>query len=366
MKILSRYVLREFLVPLFYCLAGFLMIYVLFDLFGSFSRMFEAKIPVGTAILYFCGYLAPYFHYIAPAALMLATLYTLWTFCRHSEIVAMRASGVSFLVIVRPLLAVAVLMALFVVYVNEVFVPRNAAWASQLKTCRFDARALARVDNIVFRNTSAARTWQIGELADARGTSLRNVRVTVDRPDGGARLLNVTAARADFLDGEWWFDHPQVQHYDALGQEVATPTPELDALPLRSFPAFDERPGDFLVQNRPWKFNSIRDRLGYLRAHPDLDADRRRDYLYDVWAQLLSPLACLVITLFAIPAGIATGRQSVFRGILGALGLYFAFYGLTIFMMVLAKNGWFPVVPAALLPDIVFLALGVRAFRRVA
>ncbi len=364
MKILSRYVLREFLVPLFYCLTGFLMIYVLFDLFASFSRMVEAKVSASSAILYFCGYLAPYFHYIAPAALMLATLYTLWTFCRHSELVAVRASGVSFLVIVRPLLAVAAIMSLFVLYVNEVFVPQHAAWASQLKTCRFDEQQLQRGANIVFRNTQASRTWQIADLDGDDGEHLKGVRVTIDRPNGGPRLMNITAARADYLDGEWWFAQPQVQHYDELGQEIATPTPELDALPLRNFAEFRERPADFLLQNRPWKFNSVRGRLRYLRTHTDLDGERRRDYRYDVWAQALSPLACLVITLFAIPYGIATGRQSVFRGVLSALGMYFAFYGLTIAMMVLAKNGWCPVVPAAILPDVVFLALGVRAFRQ--
>ena len=98
MKILTRYVLREFLIPLVYCMTGFLSIYVLFDLFGSFSRLMSAKISFKTVVLYFCGYLSPYFHYIVPAALMLATLYTMWSFCRRSEIVAMRASGVSFLV----------------------------------------------------------------------------------------------------------------------------------------------------------------------------------------------------------------------------------------------------------------------------
>ena len=80
MGILSRYIFREFLVPLAYCLAGFISIYVLFDLFGSFSRMLEAKLSFTDAVMYFCGYLAPYFHYLAPAALMLATLYTIWTF----------------------------------------------------------------------------------------------------------------------------------------------------------------------------------------------------------------------------------------------------------------------------------------------
>ena len=130
MKILTRYVLREFLVPLFYCLVGFVSIYVLFDLFGSFSRIIEANVDTKTAVLYFCGYLSPYFHYIVSAALMLATLYTMWSFCRHSEIVAMRASGVSFLAIVQPLLAVALVMAAAVAWVNESFVPRKMESAS--------------------------------------------------------------------------------------------------------------------------------------------------------------------------------------------------------------------------------------------
>lgn len=365
MRILTRYILREFLIPLAYCLTGFVSIYVLFDLFGSFSRMSAAGISCSVAAVYFAGYLAPYFHYIVPAALMLATLYTMWCFCRHSEIIAMRASGVSFLAIVKPLLAVALAMGAGVAWVNESFVPQRAQWAAQMKTYQFDLGEIEKADNIVFRNTAAACTWNVNRLLDESGEHLAGVRVTVDRPGGGARLLNVVAERADYLDGEWWFSHPQVQHYDPMGQETATKTAELDALPLRCFAEFTERPEDFMMQNRPWKFNSVKDRFRYLRMHPELTEDFRNDCLYDTWAQIVSPFACLIITLFAIPAGIVSGRQSVFRGILGALGMYFGFYGLTIGMMVLAKNGWCPPIGAALLPAVAFLVLGVRNFRRL-
>jgi lipopolysaccharide export LptBFGC system permease protein LptF len=98
--------------------------------------------------------------------------------------------------------------------------------------------------------------------------------------------------------------------------------------------------------------------------YPHLSADARRDCVYDTWAQIAAPFACIIITLFAIPAGIASGRQSVFRGILGALGMYFSFYGLTILMMVLAKNGLFPAIPAVFLPIAVFFVLGLRLFWR--
>ena len=361
MRILTRYVLREFLVPLFYCLTGFLSIYVLFELFGSFSRMMSAKISFGVALRYFCGYLAPYFHYIAPAALMLATLYTMWMFCRHSEIVAMRASGISFITIVKPLLAVAVAMAAFVVYVNESYVPRHAHWAAQMKTIQFDQERILKADNLVFRNSRANRTWNIDSLLDADARSLGNVRVTIDRP-GGKRELNVEAERADYLDGEWWFTNPRVQHYDEKGQEIATPTPELDALTFRCFDTFEERPEDFISQNRPWKFNSVKDRLRYLKTHPELSEPVRNEYRYDIWAQITAPLACIIITLFAIPAGIASGRQSVFRGILGALGMYFAFYGVTIGCTVASKGGWLHPVAGAVIPCILFLILGIRSF----
>ena len=364
MKILTRYVLREFLIPLFYCLTGFVSIYVLFDLFGSFSRMSAAKISVWTAVVYFCGYLSPYFHYIVPAALMLATLYTMWCFCRHSEIIAMRASGVSFLAIVKPLVAVSIAMAALVGYVNEVFVPRKAQWAAQMKTEQFDQQKFSKADNIVFRNSAGCRTWNIDEMCDDEGRHFRNVRVTIDRPNGGARLRSISAESVDYLDGEWWFTNPVVQHYDANGQEIATPMPEMDAVKFRCFAEFDETPSDFMAQNRPWKFNSIADRLRYLRTHPELSAQSRQECVYDVWAQIMSPWACIIITLFAIPAGIASGRQSVFKGILGALGMYFAFYGVTIGMMVVAKNGWCPPVLAAVFPCALFFGLGIRSFIR--
>lgn len=363
MKILSRYVLREFLVPLTYCLLGFLSIYVLFELFGSFSRLAEAKLPFLTVVRYFAAFLAPYFMWLAPAALMLATLYTMWNFCRHSEITAMRASGVSFMTIVKPLLFVALLMSGFVAWVNESYVPRAAQWAKQLKTDRFDAKKLAKADGLVYCNANAHRMWTIERMADEDAEHLEGVTITFDRASGG-RLKSITAERADYLDGEWWLTHAEVRHFDASGDEGASPEPALDAMKFRLFPELRERPGDILQQNRDWQFNSVRSKFRFIRKHADLTAEQRVEYTYDAWAQAVAPLACLVITLFAIPAGISSGRQSVFKGVLGALVMFFAFYGLTIGCMVAAHKEYLPPILAAFLPDVLFLILGIRAFIR--
>ena len=80
------------------------------------------------------------------------------------------------------------------------------------------------------------------------------------------------------------------------------------------FSDFDERPEDLLWENCEWAYLPTRARLGYLETHTNLEEKTRQKRRYDVWAQAVAPLACIVITLFAIPMGIATGRQSVFRG----------------------------------------------------
>ena len=337
MKILTRYILREFCVPLFYCLTGFVSIYLLFELFGSFSRLMAAKPGIPAAAAYLAGYFAPYFQWMAPACLMLATLYTMWRFCRNSEIVAMRASGIGFFTIVKPVLAMAALMACAVAWVNESYVPRRSSWAKQFKEAKFDVAGTAEAKGILFVNENAGRRWQ------------------ADMPRS-----RVSSARAVFKGGQWYFFAPRAVWYE---KGVETPDESVpQGAGLWCFPEFNERPEELLRENCEWAYMSTRDRIGYLKTHENLDVRTRRRYRYDVWAQAVAPLACLVITLFAIPMGIATGRQSVFRGVVGALAMFFAFYGLTILCMVLAARGLLAPFPAAILPDLVFLALGVRLF----
>ena len=365
MKILTRYILREFCVPLFYCLTGFISIYVLFELFGSFSKLMASKPGFVASVTYFAGYFAPFFQWMAPACLMLATLYTMWRFCRNSEIVAMRASGIGFFTIVKPVLAMSVLMACAVAWVNESYVPRYSSWAKQLKDAKFEVGAMGDAKGILFVNEKAGRRWQADMPKSRSARALENVRVTVRDPGSvldisARRERRITSVRAVFKGGQWYFFAPR-----AVWCENGVETPD-ESVPqgagLWCFPEFDERPEELVRENCEWGYMSTRDRLGYLKAHDGLDERTRRRYRYDVWAKVVAPLACIVITLFAIPMGIATGRQSVSKGIIGALAMFFAFYGLSILCMVCAARGWLAPFPAAILPDIVFLALGVRLF----
>ena len=364
MKILTRYILREFCIPLFYCLMGFTSIYLLFTLFDSFSRLMKAKPDFSVAVNFLMGYLAPYFQWMAPACLMLATLYTMWRFCRHSEIVAMRASGIGFFTIVKPILAMAVFMACAVWWVNESYVPTHGSWAKKFRDARFDFAKMASANRLLYVNEKTGCIWHASMSQSPDNSVLENV--TVEIPDiESNQSRRIVSPRAIYKGNMWYFFAPRVTKIvpnpqGGLGESLDPEIPDDGG--LRCFPELDDPPEDIMREQCAWLYRSTRNRIESLKAQTNLSEQERRTRRYDVWAKALAPFACLVITLFAIPMGIATGRQSVFRGIVGALVMFFAFYGLTILCMILAGCGWLAPFPAAILPNLVFLVLGARLF----
>ena len=54
----------------------------------------------------------------------------------------------------------------------------------------------------------------------------------------------------------------------------------------------------------------------------------------------------------------------MFKGILLALVMFFAFYALTIGCLVVSRLGFLPAIPAAFLPDAVFFGIGIYLFHR--
>ena len=397
MRILFRYVLREFSIPLFWCTAGFLSIFALFELFGSFGRMVDARPAAADIVRYFAGYMAPFFQWLMPAALLLATLYTMWNFCRHSEITAMRAGGVGFAAIVRPMLVASVACAAAVAWVNERFVPRHTAWAEEFREAKFRREELEGAGGLFAPAVPCSdRKWMARETLSPDASDLAGVKIV------GANA-KVSAVRAQYLDGQWWLDldggksgETGWTHFGPDGRPMPSPTPALDALPFRVLAGCAETPRDLVLAAKGQNIGrtaasalSTADRFADIEAHPSVPAPTRTRNLYDAWSRAAAPLSCIVITLFAIPAGVATGGQSIFKGVLGAIGMFFGFFALTIACNAacsfLADSGWnvdpaafanggtggaeaflrraTPAV-AAFAPHAVFLAAGWRLFRR--
>ena len=370
MKILTRYILFEFLQPLAYCLITFSALFTLLQLFDVFGVILENKPTAGAVALYFAATLAPFLEWIFSPSLMLATLYTLWRLCRNSEVSAMRAGGVSFIAISAPILATSLVFTALAFLNTEYFVPNYFERALRMSDIRkpatpLNAGAPAASTNHAARlsyfNVEERRIWQIGSFDPDGPGSLRDVRIKFERPDRSTEMT-VTATAAHHLDGVWWLENPVENHYNELSHPIPPPSPQLNRISLRAFPWLNESPEDFRDETLRWENLSFRARRRFIQNHPSLDT--LPSLTYDMLSRLAAPWACLVMTLFSIPVGIATGRQSVARGVLMALAMFFCFYALTIICKLLAAQQLAPPWVAAWAPNTIFLATGLVLFHR--
>lgn len=369
MKILHKYVLREFLLPLTYCFVTFYGLYVLSTLFGTFKKLADAKPSFWFAAHYFIAYMSPYVVWLLPASLMFAALYTMWRFCHHGEIVAMRANGLSYATVTAPLLAVAAVAAALCGANQEFYAPQGREFARRAEANGFRPFSPDIRDSVTYKNYAGRRVWLINRVNLDDPRVLEGVRITIERPDG-KKAVDIDCKRAEYLDGVWWLEYPQYKYFDDFGNTVSPPPNPLLDLSMRAMPHFDERPTDFsnekkVQDSEGWNYLSVREMLAYLRAHPRMNAHDRAVKRCSIQSRLAMPWACLVITLFAIPAGVATGRQSVFKGVLLAIGLFFGFYAATIGCTLLADNQALAPWLAAWLPNVTFLGAGLALFARL-
>src|SRR5438270_802330 len=126
MRLLDRYLLRELLIPLIYCLGGFLIFWVFADLFANFGEFQRKKLLIQDLAEYYVVICPEFLVMVLPMALLLALLYSLTNHSRNHEITAIRAAGVSLWRLCLPYLAIGFLGSVLLFALNELWVPESA------------------------------------------------------------------------------------------------------------------------------------------------------------------------------------------------------------------------------------------------
>ena len=167
MRLLDRYLLRELLTPLFFCVSGILVLCLVFDIFANYDTFLELKLSVREMLIWQLISLPTYFVLVFPITLLLALLYALTTHARHHEITAIRAAGVSLWRLGAPYFAVGLLGSLLVFALNELWIPdtetRTEVIAQRhLTTGAAATNQLVRDFGFTCAPTGAPRTWLVG------------------------------------------------------------------------------------------------------------------------------------------------------------------------------------------------------------
>jgi len=369
MRLLDRYLLRELLVPLSYCLGGFFVFWVAFNLFSELEDLQDHKLRGGEILQYYLAKSPEFIVFVLPMALLLALLYALTNHSRHHEIAAMRAAGISLWRLCVPYLGVGLASSLCLFALNEFCVPNASDWAERIFNSRVQKIKKGNLPTSGLANLRERRTWLAGEYKRAT-TEMLNPQVLWTLPDDSQFWL--VASRAIRTRGVWTFYNARV--YTATSETNSMLEPSIQTNKL-AMPQFKETPEEIQSEINISKGMSPRGRnradipiaqlVDYLRLHPEPPSSVKAWLYTKLQGRLASPWTCLVVVLIAIPFGAASGRRNVFVGVASSLVICFVYFVLQQFGLALGTGGYLPAWLAAWFPNLSFSLVGLCMMARI-
>ena len=361
MPILPRYFLKIFLPIFLVCLAMFLGVLLM----NHFIKIFNMAVMRGISPLWIAtcfARLLPFISSLAlPMAFLVALLLTLGQLAEGGEIMALRASGFSFMEMTWPFLAVGVMLSGLLFYMNHKASPEG--FHSFRNKYAQAAQQLARLD-LEPRTFMKLGPWRLySEKVDKKTGNMEGVyflRQGRTQEDKGVRInalrgrMNIAKGKAVTLeleDGDILVPNPDPEKYSAGHFKRYRVE-----IPLAGFPL--ERSPDIQEMNSS--------RLRELIRDPATDLQHRLEYKVELAVRSAAALSPFVFFWIAVPLGLQPGRSKRGASFAFSLGILFVFYGLIAVGIALGRRHENLSYAAPWLSDITGLALGVLLTKRVA
>src|SRR5438046_5630645 len=216
MKLLDRYVIRNFLLIYFYCIARFISIWLIFDISDNISTFIDEHVGLLLVVRYYATQVPQVFIILLPVSLLLALLFTLGRMSRANEVVSMLTAGVSLPRVLLPLIGLGLLTVAASMVLNYSLAP-HAELARKTSLSDTRARPARYIEGQIFRNRTDSRTWFIQNFRP-RGNTFSNVQVL--QQDANDNIVTNYVATNAFYRPEtkiWDLENVKVVHYDHAG-----------------------------------------------------------------------------------------------------------------------------------------------------
>jgi LPS export ABC transporter permease LptG/LPS export ABC transporter permease LptF len=353
-RILDEYVVREFLNMFFLVLAGFVLLMLVFTFFELVGDILRNHIPLTTVGEYLLNLTPSMLYRIAPLAVLIAVLVTFGVLNRNSEIVAMKATGISLYRLVVPIVAISAVLAVALFMFDQYYLPqanrKQEALRSTIKG-RPPQTFLHPEQKWIFgepRSGEASRIFYY-QFFDPNNNEFANLSVFEFDQSTFAISRRIFASRV-FWDADassWVFQNGWVR--DFIG---ATET-KYQAFKFASFPEIHEEPGYFTkesLQSQEMNFGQLDRYIRDLRQS-GFDTMRLRVAL---WQKLAYPLIAVVMAVLAIPFALSMGRRGSLSGIAVAIAVALTYWVVDGLFGAMGNVNYLPAALAAWSPDVLF------------
>jgi lipopolysaccharide export system permease protein len=358
-KLLDRYLLRQFIQHFFTVTIAFVAIYLLVDFIEKFDNFSRAGKSLGLATRYFLLNIPFIVDQLGPVLILLSGVISLGILNHTHELTALKAGGIPLKMIVRPLLMGAAACTLFSLAAAQWLLPMtismtNTIWYEQVK---------GKVPLGIYRNGRYYFKGHEGfysfEWPNPKLMVFKNFSYSRWNDDYNVgSLVAATWAKWNSKAGEWILDEVQVQKRGENGSYTITNMPYWQV-------GLPEKPEDFLIpQNETAE-------LSLTGLYREIAKKETASQTEKAWADFLGRLSYIFLGIPLLFLGLPIllisyqkwGRD-LSIAIPASCGLAFVAWGIWGAMQSLAGAGYLPPTFAAITIHILFATAGILLLRK--
>jgi len=356
-KILDKYLSREFLKALFFSAVSFVLIFILVDIFEKLDMFIDHKAPYYLVSLFYV-YQIPYIIILTlPVAMLLASMATVSQMARHHEIVAMKAAGLSLYRIFAPLFLIGLLVSLAVMVAGETILPYTNQKKGNLERIQIKKQVSQEPKtrfNLLY-DGSNGRQYFIKQYNVPEAVMDSVSIFQVDRQN---RILQrIDAAKGIWTGKAWVLERVIDRRFLYDGTEIS------DSLAQLKLTGYEETPESFS------KRELLPDEMGFFELRKFIDRLKRsgnkvQQSVVDLYLKVSFPFANFIILLFGLPLLSNSRKGSAASGFALSLLICFVFWGLLQTGRALGHSASLSPILAAWLPNIIFGSIGAFLLHR--
>jgi len=361
MKILDRYLAKNFVLPLAYCLSLFCLLYIIVDIFGHLDEILQNKVPIGILIEYYVSFLPLIFVQTTPVATLLSIVYMLGTLNKNNELTAIKACGISVGHLLLPIFTIGIILSLSVFLINEKVVTKTVSTTNRIKEDYIETSPEKRGNMKVLRDlTVYGKERQIlyAKMFNPIDNTLSGI-VILEEDTSQKLRRKIIAQKGVWVDRKWTFFDVIIYRFDKAGEPVT------NALVFKKkIINFPDTPQDLLRQKSQTSYmgyNQLKDYILRLSGENSKTICKLKTELHFKTAL---PLVCLVIMLLGIPFALITTRGGAMAGIGLSVMVGLLYYSSIYFSLALGRGEFLPPIVAAHLPNAAFFFMAIYFIKR--
>ena len=353
---LDRYVLGTWVRLFVMAALGLPLVAIFFNLTDMLSKLLDRGLTMKEIVVSYIYALPEYAFLVMPAAVLLATVFTVGGMGRHSELTAAKAGGQSFHRLMRPLFIAAGLAAVLAFGVGEL-----APWATarQLEIQKAkQARPTRARFNFVYSG-DAGWVYTVRSL-DIASRQLK--QVMFERQGTGldypGMVLTADSATYDDSLKAWRLRTGASRVIAGPGRQA---TFSFRSMRLR---ALRQSPADLLAESKGPDEMRYAELGRYIEALKRSGNDANK-LIVEQALKLALPVTCIIIALFGAPLAVTTPRAGPAAGVAISLAIALIFLLLTQLTKAIGAGGVVNPLVAAWFPNVIFLFAGLVLLAKV-